>query len=115
MKRLWKFIWELSENTGIGLGRFAPFVFGKLINVKNPAFLPKPKMPWLVWSKKYGTFSVRADAPKAIQHFAIGFALLQSLELAFWAWMDGEDVGSIGVEQRMMSEEGEDDEEDREL
>lgn len=24
-------IWNLSEFTGIGLGRFAPYVFGKLI------------------------------------------------------------------------------------
>ena len=28
---IWRIIWELSEFTGIGLGRFAPLVFGKMI------------------------------------------------------------------------------------
>ena len=27
----WRGIWNLSEFTGVGLGRFAPFVFGKMI------------------------------------------------------------------------------------
>ena len=31
MKNFWRFVWNLSEWTGIGLGRFAPFVFGKMI------------------------------------------------------------------------------------
>ena len=31
MKKLYKFIWDLSEFTGISLGRFAPFVFRKMI------------------------------------------------------------------------------------
>lgn len=26
---IWSFIWDLSELTGIGLGKFAPFIFGK--------------------------------------------------------------------------------------
>ena len=28
-------IWKLSESTGIGLGRLAPFVFGIMINRKS--------------------------------------------------------------------------------
>jgi hypothetical protein len=32
---IWAFIWWLSEFTGIGLGRFAPYVFGKMINRKG--------------------------------------------------------------------------------
>jgi hypothetical protein len=28
---MWRLIWLASEFTGIGLGRFAPFVFGKMI------------------------------------------------------------------------------------
>jgi hypothetical protein len=35
MKWFWKTIWELSEFYGIGLGRFAPFVFGKMIGRKG--------------------------------------------------------------------------------
>jgi hypothetical protein len=35
MRRFWTFVWELSENSGIGLGRFAPFVFGKMIGAKG--------------------------------------------------------------------------------
>lgn len=31
MREPWKTIWELSEFTGVGLGRFAPFIFGKMI------------------------------------------------------------------------------------
>ena len=34
MKSFWKFIWDLSEFTGIGLGRFAPFVLGKMTGSK---------------------------------------------------------------------------------
>jgi len=32
---MWKFIWNISEFTGIGLGRFAPFVFGKMMGYKG--------------------------------------------------------------------------------
>jgi hypothetical protein len=32
---IWRIIWELSEFTGIGLGKFAPFVFGKMIGRKG--------------------------------------------------------------------------------
>jgi len=35
MSKFWRTIWELSEFTGIGLGRFAPFVLGKMINRKG--------------------------------------------------------------------------------
>ena len=35
MKLFWKAIWSLSEFTGIGLGRFAPYVFGKMIGCKG--------------------------------------------------------------------------------
>jgi hypothetical protein len=28
-------VWEISEFTGIGLGRFAPYVFGKMIGSKG--------------------------------------------------------------------------------
>ena len=35
MKLIFRFIWELSELTGIRLGRFAPFVFEKMIGVKG--------------------------------------------------------------------------------
>jgi hypothetical protein len=31
MNWIWRGIWNLSEFTGIGLGRFAPFVFGRMI------------------------------------------------------------------------------------
>jgi hypothetical protein len=30
----YKFIWNLSESLGIGLGIFAPFVFGEMIERK---------------------------------------------------------------------------------
>lgn len=32
MRRMYGFIWRLSEFTGIGLGGFAPYVFGKTIS-----------------------------------------------------------------------------------
>lgn len=32
---IWKLIWNISEYTGVGLGRFAPYVFGKMINSKG--------------------------------------------------------------------------------
>lgn len=34
---LYRIIWNISEWSGIGLGRFAPYVFGKMIgSVANP-------------------------------------------------------------------------------
>ena len=30
----WGLLWDISEFTGIGLGRFAPYVFGKMIGSK---------------------------------------------------------------------------------
>ncbi len=35
MKRFWRFVWDVSEFAGIGLGRFAPFVFGRMIGRKG--------------------------------------------------------------------------------
>jgi len=35
MKQIFKTIWNLSEFTGIGLGRFTPYVFGKMIGIKG--------------------------------------------------------------------------------
>lgn len=35
MSFIWKLLWDLSECTGIGLGKLAPFVFGKTINRKG--------------------------------------------------------------------------------
>jgi hypothetical protein len=35
MKWFWKGIWNFSEITGIGLGRFAPYIFGKMIGSKG--------------------------------------------------------------------------------
>jgi hypothetical protein len=35
MRYFYKFIWEISELSGIGLGRFAPYVFGKMIGAKG--------------------------------------------------------------------------------
>lgn len=35
MNRVWGFIWYLSEMSGIGLGKYAPYVFGKMINRKG--------------------------------------------------------------------------------
>lgn len=32
---IWAFIWETSELTGIPLGRFAPYIFGKMIGSPN--------------------------------------------------------------------------------
>lgn len=32
---MWALIWYLSEFTGISLGKFAPFVFGKMIHRKG--------------------------------------------------------------------------------
>jgi hypothetical protein len=32
---LWGLVWFLSEFTGIGLGRFAPWVFGQMIGRKG--------------------------------------------------------------------------------
>ena len=34
-KYLCKLIWRLSEWLGIGLGRFAPYVFGKMISAEE--------------------------------------------------------------------------------
>jgi len=34
MKAIARLIWETSELTGIGLGRFAPYVFGLMIGAK---------------------------------------------------------------------------------
>jgi hypothetical protein len=34
-KWIYKRIWNLSEWSGIGLGRFAPYVFGKMIGAKG--------------------------------------------------------------------------------
>lgn len=34
MKYIAKIIWDLAEYTGIGLGRFAPYVFGMMIGAK---------------------------------------------------------------------------------
>lgn len=31
---IWRVIWEISEWSGIGLGRLAPFVFAKMIGCK---------------------------------------------------------------------------------
>lgn len=35
MKWLWTAIWDLSEWSGIGLGRWAPVVFGRMIGRKG--------------------------------------------------------------------------------
>lgn len=35
MKWIYKTIWNLSEFFGISLGRFAPYVFGKMIGQKG--------------------------------------------------------------------------------
>lgn len=35
MRHFWSFVWNLSEFTGIGLGKYAPFVFGRMIGVKG--------------------------------------------------------------------------------
>lgn len=34
-KWFWKQVWDMSEFTGIGLGRFAPYVFSKMIGKKG--------------------------------------------------------------------------------
>lgn len=34
-QKLWSTVWNLSEYTGIPLGRFAPWVFGQMIGVKG--------------------------------------------------------------------------------
>ena len=38
---IWKLIWNLGEWSGIGLGRFGPFVFGKMIGRKGKRIWPK--------------------------------------------------------------------------
>lgn len=35
MSPFWRWIWNTSEHYGIGLGRFGPFVFGKMIGIKG--------------------------------------------------------------------------------
>ncbi len=35
MKFMFKIIWDLSEFLNIPLGKFAPFIFGKMINKKG--------------------------------------------------------------------------------
>jgi len=39
MKTVYKIIWNISEYTGIGLGRYAPFVFERMTGIKgvNPS------------------------------------------------------------------------------
>jgi len=34
-KIFYRFVWDLSEVTGIGLGRFAPYVFGMMVGVEG--------------------------------------------------------------------------------
>lgn len=34
-KRVYTFIWNVSEFTGIGLGKYAPYVFGKMLGKKG--------------------------------------------------------------------------------
>ena len=34
-RKFWLIIWEFSEFTGIGLGRFAPFVFEQMTGLKG--------------------------------------------------------------------------------
>lgn len=35
MRLFWILIWNISEFTGIGLGKFAPFVFQKMIGARG--------------------------------------------------------------------------------
>ena len=35
MSKLYKFIWDMSELTGVPLGRFAHIIFGKMIGSKG--------------------------------------------------------------------------------
>lgn len=35
MKWIFTQVWNLSEFTGIGLGRFAPYVFEKMVGIKG--------------------------------------------------------------------------------
>ena len=35
MRQPWRWIWQLSEWSGIGLGPFAPFVFERMIGRKG--------------------------------------------------------------------------------
>jgi hypothetical protein len=34
-RKLWRMVWGMSETCGIDLGRFAPWVFGKMIGRKG--------------------------------------------------------------------------------
>jgi hypothetical protein len=35
MRWFWRAVWNTSELTGVGLGRFAPFVFGRMLGAKG--------------------------------------------------------------------------------
>lgn len=35
MRWFWTLVWNLSELTGIGLGRYAPFVFERMLGVEG--------------------------------------------------------------------------------
>lgn len=39
---VWHFIWWLSETSGVGLGRFAPLVFGRMIGRKGERVATEP-------------------------------------------------------------------------
>lgn len=34
MSKFWKLIWNICESTNIGLGKYAPYVFGKMLKSK---------------------------------------------------------------------------------
>lgn len=36
-QKLWSVVWNISESTGIGLGRFAPWVFHQMIGCDHEA------------------------------------------------------------------------------
>ena len=60
-QEFWSLVWNASEYFHIGLGRFAPIVFGKMIGAKPQKFkekkYPRHFMPDECWDKAFWNYS----------------------------------------------------------
>jgi hypothetical protein len=84
MRYFWVFLWYLSELTGIGLGRFAPFVFAKMGRLKGRKITRS--------RKNIGAREMVAEARSRYGDDAIKVAL----DLEFRAKMLSDDISFAG-------------------
>ena len=76
-KKLFTFIWNLSEFTGIGLGRFAPYVFERMLGITRK----ENKIKIHVWFIPFGKVGYR-------ETYGQWF---------FRAWRPGENAVTYGI------------------